>query len=66
MTDDSFNVEGAASRLDEDGEPLGVFRRARNRLSRIDFTDVLVLIVVVVLLLYLTDELWLPHFSNIE
>ena len=43
-----------------------LFKRLADALARIDFTDVLVLILVIVLLLYLTDELWMPHLFKTE
>jgi len=41
-------------------------KRLRDLVRRIDFTDVLLVLLGVVLLLYVTAELWLPHPFKFE
>ena len=48
------------------GHLVALLGRVRGWLARIDFTDILLLVLVVVLLAYLTAELWLPHFVNTQ
>lgn len=43
--------------------PSDAPRTKRRGLPRIDFVAVMLLIIVIVVLLFITSELWLPHWG---
>jgi hypothetical protein len=58
MTDDPTPDETSGDRSHRDQNPR------RLRLPKIDFVTLILALLVAVILLFLTAELWLPHFGD--